>query len=166
MYRLPIDSREVNMYIRKATTADASTITQELLVPSFREDEQLDPEFNELDEEGVREAGCEHWLEHEDRVLFVAEADSTLVGHISAGNVETPPIYKRGPRVHIDGLYVKEAYRRQGMASSLIDRVEQWAKTNGCDTLGVAAHTENQKANEMYGEQFDLKFCSYRRQVE
>lgn len=153
------------MQIRKATTADARTITEELLLPSFRADERLDPEFNELDEEGVAAAGCEYWLDDEDRVLFVAEADGTLVAHISAGIVETPPIYKRGPRTHIDGLYVKQDYRRQGVATSLIERVAEWAKTKGCDTLGVAAHKENEKANRMYEEQFSLKFRSYRRQI-
>lgn len=154
------------MQIRKATTTDASTIKEELLLPAFREDEQLDPEFNELDEEGLAEAGCAYWLDDEDRVMFVAEADSTVVAQISAVEVEPPPIYKRGPRAHIDGLYVKEEYRRQGVASSLVKRVEQWAKTRGCDTLGVAAHRENETVNKMYEEQFTLKSLSYRRQIE
>jgi len=80
--------------------------------------------------------------------------------------VESPPIYRRGPRAHIDGLYAKEEYRRQGVASSLIERVEQWAETNGCEMLGAGAHHENEHAKRMYEDRFSLTFLSYRRQIE
>lgn len=79
--------------------------------------------------------------------------------------VETPPIYERGPRAHIDGLYVEEAYRRQGIASSLVERVDDWATANGCESLGVTVHVENEAARELYDGEFELKFRSYRREV-
>lgn len=154
------------MQIREATTDDASTIKEELLLPSFREDERLDPEFNELDEEELGEAGCDYWLEDEDRTMFVAETDGELIAQISAVKAGTPPIYKRGSRAHIDGLYVKKDYRRQGIASSLIERVEEWAKTKDCEALGVTAHKENEEARNLYKGEYDLKFLSYRRKIE
>lgn len=156
----------VDTQIREATTDDASTIKAELLLPAFRDDERLDPEFNELDEDGLEGFGCAYWLENDTRTMFVAETDGELIAQISAVKTETPPIYEHGARTHIDGLYVKEEYRRQEIASALIERVETWAMDNDCETLGVTVHTENDGARSLYESEFDLKFHSYRRTVE
>lgn len=153
------------MQFREATTEDATEIEEKLLRPAFREDEQLDPEFNELREEGVESAGCEYWLDDEERTMFVAETDGELIAQISVVISETPPIYERGPRAHVDGLYVKKAYRRNGIATSLIEGVEEWAKANGCETLGITVHTDNEQARALYERDFDLKFLSYRRTI-
>lgn len=153
------------MQVRKATTDDATEIEEKLLRPAFREDEQLDPEFNELREEGADGAGCEYWLEDEERTMFVAETDGELVAQISAVIAETPPIYERGRRAHIDSLYVKEDHRRNGIATSLIGRIEEWAEANGCETLGITVHRENEAARTLYERDFDLKYLSYRRRV-
>lgn len=153
------------MQVREATTDDATEIEAELLRPAFRENEQLDPEFNELSEEGVDGAGCEYWLADEERTMFVAETDGELVAQISAVIAETPPIYERGRRAHIDGLYVKEVHRRNGIATSLIETVEKWAEANECETIGITVHRENEGARTLYERNFDLKYLSYRRTI-
>ncbi|MFC6964937.1 GNAT family N-acetyltransferase [Halocatena marina] len=154
------------MQIREATTEDATEIKNKLLVPAFREDEQLDIEFNELDEQGLEEAGCEFWLEDEERVMFIAETDEELIAQISAVRVESPPIYTRGDRAHIDGLYVKEKHRRKGVATSLIERIEEWAKDRDCESVGVTVHKNNVEARDLYERDFNHKFLSYRRKAE
>lgn len=93
--------------------------------------------------------------------MFVAETDGELVAYISAGLAESPPIYERGLRAHVDGLYVTAVYRRNGIETSLIERVEEWAKANGCDTLGISVHTNNEEARKLYEQDFDRTFLSY-----
>ncbi|WP_232687563.1 GNAT family N-acetyltransferase [Halobacterium zhouii] len=153
------------MQIRDATPDDAPTVKSELLVPGFRETTAADPEFSELDEDGVADASIDYWLDEDDRVLFVAECDGDLVGHISGGRHDSPPIYTRGPRTHVDGLYVKPDYRLEGVASALFDRIEEWARERGCEYMGVSAHVDNAAAVEMYDDAFERKYVSYRRQV-
>lgn len=154
------------MQLREATQADSTTIETDLLEPAFREDETLDPEFNRLDEAGMDESGCEYWLEDDERTMFVAEIDGELVANASAGLVDSPPIYERGSRAHIDGLYVKPKYRRRGIARRLIERVEDWAIENDCAILGITAHVDNEPARSFYEADFEMKFASYRRWIE
>ena len=156
------------MQIREATADDAQTVKTELLVPGYRETTAVDPGFSELDEDGVADVDVERWLDDDDRVLFVAEreGDAELVGHISAGRHDSPPIYARGPYANVDGLYVKPANRRVGVAAALFDRVEAWARDRGCERVAVSAHVDNDAAVEMYDERFERKFVSYRGRLE
>lgn len=153
------------MQIREATAADAPTVNDELLEPGFRETAAVDPEFSALDEDGVADAGIDRWLDDEDRVVFLALVDSDLAGYISGGCHESPPIYERGDYTHVDGLYVKPAFRREGVASALFDRIEDWAATRDCEHLGVSAHVDNEAAVGMYDDDFERKYVSYRRPI-
>lgn len=155
------------MRIREATPDDAQPVKQDLLVPGFRETTAADPEFSELDEDGVADAGIDRWLDDEDRVLFVAETeDGELAAHISGGRHDSAPIYARGAYANVDGLYVKPEYRREGLASRLFDRIEAWAADRDCEYVGVSAHVDNDAAVEMYDERFERKYVSYRGRID
>jgi GNAT superfamily N-acetyltransferase len=155
------------MRIREATPDDAQAVKQELLVPGFRETAAADPAFSELDEDGVADAGIDRWLDDDDRVLFVGEADDgELAAHISAGRHDSAPIYARGAYANVDGLYVKPAFRREGLASRLFDAVEEWAADRGCEHVGVSAHVNNDAAVELYDERFERKYISYRGRID
>jgi GNAT superfamily N-acetyltransferase len=154
------------MRIRKATPDDEESITEELLRPFYEMDEELDYSFNKLDQTALETAGCGYWIDAEDKTMIVSEHDDGLSGFISAVEVEEPPIYVRDTRIHIDGLYVKKQFRRQGIATMLIDRVADWATERGCDYLGVSAHVNNDASRGLYSDQFRLKFLSYRRRLE
>jgi GNAT superfamily N-acetyltransferase len=153
------------MHVREATHDDDAQIVDELLIPSFEEDEAIDPSFNELAEDALTAADCGYWLDADHRVLFVAVEEEQFIGHISGNEADEPPIYARDSRVHIDGLYVKQQHRRSGVASSLLERIEAWARDRGCEYLGVAAHKDNDGATQLYEREFDLKFLSYRREI-
>ena len=158
------------MQIREATSEDAQTVKTELLVPGYWETTAVDPEFSELDEDGVADVDVERWLDDDDRVLFVAEreraGDAELAGHISAGRHDSPPIYARGPYANVDGLYVKPAHRRDGVAAALFDRVEAWARDRDCEHVAVSAHVDNAAAVAMYDERFERTFVSYRGRLD
>jgi GNAT superfamily N-acetyltransferase len=154
------------MQIREATPDDAQTVKQDLLVPGFRESAAVDPAFSELDEDGVADAGIDRWLDDDTRVLFVAETDDgELAAHISGDRHDSVPIYARGAYASVDGLYVKPEYRREGLASRLFDRIEDWAADRGCEHVGVSAHVDNEAAVELYDDRFERKYVSYRGRV-
>ncbi|MFB6071840.1 MAG: N-acetyltransferase family protein [Halobacterium sp.] len=154
------------MEIREATPEDAQPVETELLYPGFRETAAVDPEFSELDEDGVADAGVDRWLGDDDRAIFLAEVDGDLAGYIAGVRNDSPDIYERGAYTHVDGLYVKEDYRRRGVATALFDRIEAWAADEGCEYLGVSAHVDNDAAVSMYDDAFERKFLSYRRPVD
>lgn len=154
------------MRVREATREDEPAVTDQLLRPAYEASEVVAPEFNELDGAAVAEADARRWLDADDRVLFVADLDGELVGHVSGVVTEPPPIYARGSRLHVDGLYVKSAFRRRGVASALVDRIEAWGDERGCEHLGVTVHADNEAARRFYDGRFDLTFYGYRARIE
>ncbi len=154
------------MELREATAADEPALSESLLRPAYRDAASVAPEFNALDEEAVAVADAGRWLDHEDRALFVAEADGELVGYASAIQQEPAPIYARGPEAHVDGLYVKPERRREGVARALLDRVEAWAADRGCEHVGVTVHADNEAARALYADRYELTFESYRGRLE
>lgn len=153
------------MRIREATPEDAQTVKDELLVPGYRETAAVAPDYSELDEEEVAESSVDRWLDDDERVLFVAEADGDLAGYVSGGRHDSPAIYARGSYTNIDGLYVKSAYRRDGLASRLLDRIEAWAEEQGCEYVGVSAHVANDPAVALYDDRFERTYVSYRGRI-
>jgi GNAT superfamily N-acetyltransferase len=154
------------MRIREATPADAQTVKDELLVPGYRETAAVAPAYSELDEEGVAASSVDRWLDDDERVLFVAETGGDLAGYVSGGRHESPPIYARGPYTNVDGLYVKPAYRRDGLASRRLDRIEAWAADRGCEFVGVSAHVANDPVVELYDDRFERTYVSYRGRID
>jgi aminoglycoside 6'-N-acetyltransferase I len=53
------------------------------------------------------------------------------------------PDASQSPVAFIEGIYVDEAYRQQGMGRALIQYAEQWAKSQGCVEVASDALLEN-----------------------
>lgn len=54
------------------------------------------------------------------------------------------------PTAYLEGIFVAEAFRRQGIAKSLIDTAEKWAKQHGCSEMGSDTEISNQKSIDMH----------------
>lgn len=50
------------------------------------------------------------------------------------------------PIAYLEGIYVKESYRKTGLASKLIQRAEQWAKENGSSQLASDVEIDNEQS--------------------
>ncbi len=50
---------------------------------------------------------------------------------------------KTTPVAYIEGIYVKEKYRNQGIARQLIENCEQWARKHGCHELASDCEINN-----------------------
>ena len=58
------------------------------------------------------------------------------------------------PVGYVEGIYVKPAHRKQGIAKELIKQAKEWAKKHGCKELGSDTelkNTDSQKVHKNLG---------------
>ena len=58
---------------------------------------------------------------------------------------------RRRRSVFLEGLYVRDAARRRGIARGLVVAVEQWARERGCTELASDALLENAVSRNVHG---------------
>lgn len=54
------------------------------------------------------------------------------------------------PVGYLEGVYVKDAFRKQGLARELIAACEQWAKTQGCKEFASDCELYNEESLAMH----------------
>ena len=75
--------------------------------------------------------------------VFVAAVDGELVGFVEV-SVRTFAEGCHGGKVgYIEGWYVAEAYREQGVGRKLIDAAEAWARQRDCTEMASDTEPEN-----------------------
>ena len=140
------------MRIREAKKPEAENITRELWIPLAREMEKLS-EYNDLKEDLDIEESIEHkrnGIREEGEYTFVAD-NGELLGFISATKKETPPIFKRGDRLKVNELYVKPNARKQGIASKLLEKINDIAQKNEeIGAVDLEVDVENTAAKNLY----------------
>ena len=84
-------------------------------------------------------------------VFFLAYTDNIPVGfaqcqlrHDYVEGTETSPVG------YLEGMYVKEAVRKQGFASLLMKACEDWARTQGCMEFASDCELENHESLEFH----------------
>ncbi|MCG8333487.1 MAG: GNAT family N-acetyltransferase [Proteobacteria bacterium] len=78
--------------------------------------------------------------------LLVAESDSQLVGYVSAAGGD----YKRNShKAHIV-IGILQSQAGKGLGNSLLQRLEDWAKSTGLHRLELTVMTHNQRAINRY----------------
>lgn len=90
------------------------------------------------------------FIANPDRLIVVAEADSSLLGYL-AGKVETqPPVIQGGNRLVVDDLYVLEEHRGKGIGGALLEQSYRWARELGADRVALGVMFENVRARSFY----------------
>ena len=79
--------------------------------------------------------------------VFVAEYNNRVVGFVHAEDYKT--LYF-DELINLLGLAVANDYRRQGVATKLIDFVEQWAKEIGIKMIRLNSGSSRKEAHEFY----------------
>jgi aminoglycoside 6'-N-acetyltransferase I len=54
------------------------------------------------------------------------------------------------PVGYLEGLYIKEAFRKQGLAKNLVNACENWAKKKGCHEFASDCELENEVSLAMH----------------
>jgi aminoglycoside 6'-N-acetyltransferase I len=100
--------------------------------------------------------------------IFVAEAnDGTLSGFLEAGLRSYADGCDAAHAVgYVEGWYVQEQWRRQGIGAQLLHAAEDWARSQGCKEMASDTRVENvvsQRAHEALGFETAERSVLYRK---
>jgi ribosomal protein S18 acetylase RimI-like enzyme len=119
------------------------------LVEGYAREQQTQMSINALTEQFMEFArsGIAQAVEHPTACVMVAEDLSgpkpVMVGYTVGMIQEPPPIFEPEMYTFISDLYVAPEYRRQGVATALIERVRGWGWVKGITRLSLVLPTEN-----------------------
>ena len=94
--------------------------------------------------------------------VLLAEVNGEPIGFATYHFIYSTFLAK--PGIWLDDLYLKSAYRSQGIGQSLIDRLRQIAKATGCGRIDWTVATTNDRGINFYervGAQVrqDIRLC-------
>lgn len=96
--------------------------------------------FMEFARSGIAQA-----VQHPAACVMVVEETGgvkpVMVGYTVGMVQEPPPIFQPEMYTYITDLYVAPAYRRQGIATSLVERVRGWGWVKGINRLSLVLPT-------------------------
>lgn len=94
---------------------------------------------------------CKQILSKDDQTAFLVDEKGEYIAftYLSLRNdfVEGATSY---PIAYLEGIYVKESYRKAGIASKLIQRAEQWAEENGSSQLASDVEIDNEQSIQFH----------------
>lgn len=92
-----------------------------------------------------------HLIDQSDAKVFLAYHDSETVGFAQC---QLRYDYVEGtgssPVGYLEGLYVKEDFRKQGFAKKLVNACENWAKDRGCHEFASDCELDNEQSLAMH----------------
>lgn len=91
-------------------------------------------------------------IESPDRLFLVAELDvspNQLIGVLEASITELHSVFLPKSSLHIHAIYVVPAYRRSGVARSLMEAAFQWGRDKGCTEVDLHV-LQNSPAKSLY----------------
>ncbi len=120
------------MEIVKATENDVKSITKLALRlwPDNVENE-LTSEFSEL-------------ILDEKAIIFLAKSEKVAIGFAQCQlRMDYVEGTESSPVGYLEGIFVKEEYRRIGVAKQLLSACEKWAQSKGCKEFASDVELEN-----------------------
>ncbi|MER3493458.1 MAG: GNAT family N-acetyltransferase [Mastigocladus sp. ERB_26_2] len=83
---------------------------------------------------------------------FLIRTDhGTAIGFMNLSlRYEYVPGATQSPVAYVEGIYVKDEYRKQGVGKSLIQYAQKWALEHGCRELASDALLENKASYEFH----------------
>lgn len=95
----------------------------------------------------------ENKYSNKDNILIVAKTDENIIIGYAYCKITTS---EDGPNINhialLDGLYVDEEYRNQGVATQLIQKAKEWSKEIGAKIFEIDVATSNTNAFELYSK--------------
>jgi len=140
------------MNLRKASIEDAEEIVLELWLPLAREMEDIS-DYNELADELNKEELIDYRknkLKEGNSVTVVSEDEESLTGFATISTKERSEIFSRGKYAKVNEIFVKENFRRKGIASDLLNRLFEHAKELNCEQVELNVNVENEPGKRLY----------------
>ena len=113
---------------------------------------------NNIDQEFKVNNWFENFYNENTNAIFIAKNNEKIIGYVyvQITSVDDGPM--KNKEALIDGLYIEEDYRAQGISKILMNKAEEWAKENGVKYLYVNVLEENSRAVNLYKK---LNFNSF-----
>jgi GNAT superfamily N-acetyltransferase len=146
------------MEVREATPEEAARIVDDLWLPLARQMATLNEDYDALAED-IRTELLDHFddlMADDEAVVFVGVDDGTFVALGSAEIRVRPPVFARETEAFVNEVYVTEAYRREGVATELLERLEQWGRDHDADHMTLSVPAGDDPARALY-EEFGLE---------
>lgn len=89
-------------------------------------------------------------LTYINRGTFIAIDNKKIIGIVLAQYYKPLPISKHSKKGYISNLYVKEEYRKKGIAIKLVKKAEEWLKKNKVSHITLEIHVKNKPALNLY----------------
>lgn len=123
----------MNIEYRKATSADSEAI--DLLAVQMWNSHTAEKLSNSVSS----------LIESDNNALFLLVVDGNIQGFAQCGLRHD---YVEGtnsrPVGYLEGIFIKEEYRKQGYAKQLLKYCEQWAKEKGCSEIASDCELDNE----------------------
>lgn len=120
------------MMVREAAVQDAGTVAELalLLWPDHTRSELLEEITRDLSNGEMR--------------FFLAEAQGQAIGfsHCSLRRDYVEGTHS-SPVGFLEGIYVRQAFRREGVAAALVDACQAWARSLGCREFASDCELDN-----------------------
>lgn len=113
---------------------------------------------NNIDQEFKVNNWFENFYNENTNAIFIAKNNEKIIGYVyvQITSVDDGPM--KNKEALIDGLYIEEDYRTQGISKILMNKAEEWAKENGVKYLYVNVLEGNSRAVNLYKK---LNFNSF-----
>ncbi|TLD82551.1 aminoglycoside 6'-N-acetyltransferase [Helicobacter trogontum] len=121
--------------IIKATKKEVGTISKlALLLWQKHNIEELEQEFLEI-------------LDSKNSAIFLKYIDENIVGfaYVNLRNDYVEGSL-RSPVGYLEGIFIKENFRKRGFAKELLEFCEKWAKEQGANEFASDCELDNQKS--------------------
>lgn len=130
----------------KAEAIECDKLLTKLIISESKYDSNLKKDY-------IVKNYFENKYSNKDNILIVAKTDEkTIIGYAYC-KITTS---EDGPTINhialLDGLYVDEKYRNQGVATQLIQKAKEWSKDIGAKIFEINVATSNTNAFELYSK--------------
>lgn len=143
----------MNYNIRKASVDDAKELNY-LLTLIIKDEKQYDENINDS---FVITNYYEDLLQSDACISFVAEINNKIIGYLY-GYIKNDGDTCIELTSKLDALYIKEEYRGQGIAKSLINEFKNWSRSKNVKYIEVQVLNDNTSAKALYAKQNFLPF--------
>ena len=91
-------------------------------------------------------------MRKDDAIVYVAETNCNVIGHILATIQNYPPVFKTKRYGLINDLAVSSAYRRIGIGQHLFEMAKDWLVEKGMRRLEIEVVIANEVSTSFWGE--------------